>query len=51
MTEEEYNEFAFDPRQYDEHEEWADEQKAIAEDGREAVDDLISYERLTLGTA
>lgn len=47
MTEEEYNELAFDSRQYDEHEEWTDEQKAIAKEGREQYEELISYERLT----
>lgn len=42
-----YNELAFDPRQYDEHEELTDEEKAIKEAGDEAYEDLISYERLT----
>lgn len=51
MTEYEYNELAFDPRQYDEHEELTDEQKAIAEEGREAYEDIMDYNRLTLGTA
>lgn len=47
MTEEEYNEMAFDPRQYGEHEYLTDEEKEIAEAGKEAYEDLISYERLT----
>ena len=49
MSEQEYNEMAFDPRQYNEHEELTEEEKAIAEAGKEAYDDLIDYERLTLG--
>ena len=49
MDEREYNELAFDPRQYDEHEEPTDEEKAIAEAGAEAYEALQDYERLTLG--
>ena len=45
MTEEEYNELAFDPRQYDEHEELTDEELEAMTD--EEYEELISYERLT----
>ena len=48
MTEEEYNELAFDPRQYDEHDEWTEEQKQIAEAGKEAWEEIEEYNRLTL---
>ncbi len=43
MTEEEYDELAFDPRQYDEHDE--DEELEAMTD--EEYEELISYERLT----
>lgn len=47
MTEEEYDEMAFDLLRYDDHEELTDEEKEIAEASKEAYEDLISYERLT----
>lgn len=51
MTEQEYNEMAFDPRQYDEHDELTEEEKRMAEAGKEAYEELMDYNRLTLGTA
>lgn len=52
LSYDEYYELAFDPRQYDEHDdEWTDEQKAMAEAGKEAAEELRDYNRLTLGVA
>lgn len=51
LTYEEYYELAYDPRQYDEHDEWTEEQEAMAEAGKEAAEELRDYDRLTLGVA
>ena len=46
-----YDDTDFDPRQYDEHDELTEEEKRMAEAGKEAYEELMDYNRLTLGKA
>lgn len=45
------DDMAFDPRQYDEHEELAEEEQRMKDVGDEAYEELMDYNRLTLGKA